>query len=386
MNVKPIAFAFILCCLIPCGVKAQTRSGLPKTIDDPPDPPPAWVPLGLPPSTRLYGIEFDRSTRRTEATGSDIWPVTWANNGHQYAAFGDGGGFGGSNQLGRVSMGVARIEGDLQNYQGINVWGGRNAENPAFFEENPAFGKGTGIISVAGKLYLWVGRPKLLGETGLAVSHDHGAHWELASWHWTIHDRVCAGTFLNCGQDNSAATDDFVYACFTRVVTPPFEDRGWFYERPGHVDLARAPKDRILEQSQWQWFTGFNQLGVPIWTDLIQERQPILVDPNGVKIVYACYQPAMQVYLMTYSPRDNAGNFALLEAEQPWGPWHTVAYLKDEPLFSPPAPNARVTTFQFSPKWWSHNGFEFGLIFNVGDDAWNTVRGRLMVKNLSENR
>ncbi len=76
-----------------------------------------------------------------------------------------------------------------------------------------------------------------------------------------------------------------------------------------------------------------------------------------------------------YTPRDTGGHFALFEAPQSWGPWSEVAYWKDHPLFMPPRPNNRVSIYHFAPKWWHSEGREFTLIFNVGDDAWNTVRG-----------
>jgi hypothetical protein len=69
---------------------------------------------------------------------------------------------------------------------------------------------------------------------------------------------------------------------------------------------------------------------------------------------------------------------ALFEAPQPWGPWRTVAYLQHYPLFLPPEENRRVSLFHFAPKWWRKDGWEFTLIFNTGDDAWNTVQGRLI--------
>ncbi len=60
----------------------------------------------------ITAIEFNHQSHRREAAGSDNWPVTWAVDGHLYATWGDGGGFGGSNQKGRVSFGTARIEGN----------------------------------------------------------------------------------------------------------------------------------------------------------------------------------------------------------------------------------------------------------------------------------
>ena len=55
---------------------------------------------GEPPYARseaIIGIEFDFASHRRLASGSDNWPMTWADDGHQYTAWGDGGGFGGSN-------------------------------------------------------------------------------------------------------------------------------------------------------------------------------------------------------------------------------------------------------------------------------------------------
>src|SRR5262245_60691408 len=59
-----------------------------------------------PPSPVITGVTFRDETARTLAPGSDIWPLTWAADGHQYTLFGDGGGFGGDNRDGRVSLGV----------------------------------------------------------------------------------------------------------------------------------------------------------------------------------------------------------------------------------------------------------------------------------------
>jgi len=339
--------------------------------------PPQWSTLPHPSSSYITGIEFDLDTRHTEAPGSDIWPITWADDDHQYAAFGDGGGFGGDNKLGRVSMGVARVEGDHDDYVGRNVWGGADAENPVQFQ-----GKGTGILSVDGILYMWVAGPAstTIPETQLAVSRDHSCTWQRADWLWTMHDRLFAGTFINAGRDYADAPDGYVYACFTRLDVLPTEPRSWIHEVPGRVDLARVPKDRILEQSAWEWFAGTAEEGQPRWTPDGAKRQHTFEDPNGIKVVSVCYQPVLRRYLLVYNPRDNRGNFALFEAPQPWGPWSEVAYLRAQPLFMPPEENTRVSIFHFAPKWWSSDGRQFTLIFNVGDDAWNTVRGRFTVR------
>jgi len=53
------------------------------------------------PSHRLDQLGLGRRSYR--ANGSDLWPVTWGKDGNVYTFFGDGGGFGGDNQRGRVS-------------------------------------------------------------------------------------------------------------------------------------------------------------------------------------------------------------------------------------------------------------------------------------------
>src|SRR5690349_16160459 len=61
-----------------------------------------------PPSPAIRSISWLWETRQTAAIGSDLWPVTWGPDNHLYAAWGDGGGFGGSDSDGRVAMGIAR--------------------------------------------------------------------------------------------------------------------------------------------------------------------------------------------------------------------------------------------------------------------------------------
>src|SRR6516162_5671567 len=69
-----------------------------------------------PPSRVIESITWHWETYRTAAPGSDLWPTTWGPDGHLYAAWGDGGGFGGTDSDGRVSMGFARIEGGPEKF------------------------------------------------------------------------------------------------------------------------------------------------------------------------------------------------------------------------------------------------------------------------------
>ncbi len=110
----------------------------------------AWA-QPYPASEVITSVVFDSGSHDPRAPGSDNWPITWADDGNQYTAWGDGGGFGGTNSDGRVSLGVARVEGPGDDYHGHNVWGGKDGDVAATFG-----GKSYGILSVGGVLYMWV--------------------------------------------------------------------------------------------------------------------------------------------------------------------------------------------------------------------------------------
>jgi len=61
--------------------------------------------LPYPRSTLIERMVWHWDTHTVAAPGSDLWPVTWGPDGDMYTAWGDGGGFGGSDREGRVSLG-----------------------------------------------------------------------------------------------------------------------------------------------------------------------------------------------------------------------------------------------------------------------------------------
>src|ERR1700733_11513878 len=84
------------------------------------------------PPSRMIGAvtwDFSAGTTSRRALGSDLWPCTWASDDNQYCAWGDGGGFDGNDDnIGRVSLGFARIAGipaadGSSGFTGKNVWG-----------------------------------------------------------------------------------------------------------------------------------------------------------------------------------------------------------------------------------------------------------------------
>lgn len=351
-------------------------------------------------SNYITDVKFDWSTFRELAPGSDIWPITWSDDDNMYTAFGDGGGFGGDNQLGRVALGVARISGDWDAYAGNNVWGGHNSIMDATFG-----GKSFGMISVKGVLYMWwagddsdiAGTQKwgdntILNECRIAVSFDHGKSWTLDEKMFQKSDLLYCPTFLNFGKDNHGARDKYVYSYFPRLnnVNELWYDSAKTPQarRPGNVDLARVPRNHIRDKSYYEFFAGFDSRGKPQWTSDFSPgaRQPVFVNKvGGVRTVSCTYNPGLKRYLLTTEHtrfgKANLGTVSIFEGEEPWGPWKTVLYgdnwgKEDGGL----GRHIGNLNFFFAPRWFSKDGRDFTMVTTAGD-SWGTVRGRFTIKD-----
>lgn len=340
------------------------------------------APPPYPPSPEIAGIEYDFKTHQRHAPGSDNWPATWGADGHLYTAWGDGGGFGGSNGRGRVFLGVARVEGDGITYTGKNIWGGYQATNPATIE-----GKSYGILSVGEVLYLWVApQPNPhLATSQIASSHDGGLTWRLADWKFTFGEGLTIPTFLNFGRDYAGARDGYVYSYYIQPAWGPgiakrTPAHTFDVHAPGHVHLSRVPKEAILDRTRYEFFSGLDTGGRPTWSGDLAKKRPVFSDPNGVGWnLSVTHNAGLKRYLLTTEHGEShAGKFGLFDAPEPWGPWTTVAY--DEAWGTGVI---EVTTFYwvFPTKWINREGTQFTLLFTGknSNDSFNTVGGRFLL-------
>lgn len=333
-----------------------------------------------PPSPVISDITFDWSTHERRGRGSDNWPITWADDDHQYTSWGDGGGFGGNNHDGRVSLGVARVEGDATSYEGFNVWGGKDPENPATFS-----GKSYGIISVEGVLYMWVSPgsgARNYDEARLYKSTDHGASWKAAIWAFVKSESLILPTFLQFGKDYQGARDNFVYIYANhfkpKLISIKHKLR---VQKPGEIALMRVPKTRIMDRSAYKFFAGLDGAGNPTWTTNLYEHKPIFTDPNGVGwTTSVSYDPGIGRYLLaTEHTASLRGNLGIFDAINPWGPWTTVSYTNS---FGAPTIEQSTFFWNFSNKWLSPDGNHFVCVFTGtgSNDSWNMVRGKFLLR------
>jgi hypothetical protein len=313
-------------------------------------PPYAHSPL-------LEDITWHWETYTTAALGSDLWPVTWGPDGELYAAWGDGGGFGGSDTDERVALGFARIEGTPEHWHGVNVNGGKNPEHPASF---PSKGKTTGLAFVDGVLYASV---NLQDGTWPDVNHvlawstNNGATWSRAPWFFGKgKGNFQPAKFLSFGRDYTGVPESL--AGYVYIYGPKQTGgRG----NGNRLYLARAPRSRLRERAAYQFFDQLDAGGKPVWVAESAQAQPVFTDSNGVTPGAVVYNPGLKRFLLTCY-HVGPGQLGVFDAPQPWGPWTTVAYYEH---WGNMGAKGEGLTCGFPQKWMSADGLTLWSIFSV---------------------
>lgn len=324
-----------------------------------------------PPSPVIAGITFDASSLIKAAPGSDQFGTTWASDDQLYVAWGDGGGFGGTNERGRASLGVGRITGHPPDWQGINVWGGVNPLS----SQPPTLGKtSSGVIAIAGVIYLYVVEQDVWTNNHLWKSTDLGLTWTDLGPLFQEPDAAFADPgILQFGRDYQGARDRYVYG---------YSEHPW----PDGLALFRVPKDRLAERNAYEFFAGTDTAGKARWTPDIRRMRPVFTDPAGTGWGVTCvYHRALKRYLLAVRHNGDSGEWGLFDAPEPWGPWTTVAYGEDFPewTYTPDPDGASADRpawmHTFPAKWMSADGRTLWQISDRGDQL-NLVRAELRLR------
>jgi hypothetical protein len=306
-----------------------------------------------PPSSVVTKLTWDPEVLRIGggSTG-DNWPITWGRDDAQYAAYGDGRGFG--NRDPRLTIGFVKILGDPPSHRGEDL--PTNIDAPE--GQGPRGIKASGLLSVDGVLYLFV-RNYRLGEewrhARLASSRDQGKTWTWAEWHFS--DTFGCPDFVQFGRDYDGARDGYVY-----LVSTDTDDA---YAYVSSLVLARVPRDAVTDRSRYEFYAGTGPDGAPRWSARLEERRPIFTDRNGTQRVSITYNAALRRYFLTTShvgpsgkQRSHTSALGVFDAPEPWGPWTTVSY---EDRWS-----GDTVTFhhKFPTKWMSADGRTMWLVFS----------------------
>lgn len=317
----------------------------------------------FPKSRVVSGLRIRLDTLVEQAEGSDNWAITWAADGAQYTTWGDGGGFDGTNREGRVSMGVARIDGPPDDFTATNVWGGVDARAHAAYP-----GKSYGVLAVGRDLWLWrtgkASHQSAFEIQDLFVSRDGALTFQPAGVAFTEEqfapgEGFFAPTFLQFGPGYRGARDGYVY-----VYAPEQTNEAWGIQKPGEIALMRVPVTKLADRSAYEFFAGFDSTGSPAWTTTLDERQPVFRDAkNGIMKTSVTWNAGLRRYFLITQQRQRwqGGYIGIYESTEPWGPWSTVLFenawkigLQD---------GIKSVYWNFSNKWTSRNGRCTALVY-----------------------
>jgi hypothetical protein len=294
-----------------------------------------------------------------KASGSDNWPITWADDDLLYTAYGDGRGFEPYLPV-KLSMGFASIRGSP------DAFSGRNIRSPSGEDLGDGRNgrKASGMLMVDGVLYVWVRNAE---NSQLGWSTDHARSWTWADWKFTT--SFGYPTFLNFGRNYAGARDGFVYIYS--------HDSDSAYQKADRMVMTRVPKNRLRDRSAYEFFMGLDHRGNPLWTKRIEERGAVFSHPGHCYRAGISYNAGLRRYLWCQihpeSPDSRGprfqGGFGIYDAPEPWGPWTAIFYTHDWDV-------GPGETSSFPTKWMSRDGKTLHLVFS-GDDHFS-VRGAFL--------
>lgn len=341
-----------------------------------------------PQSSVISGISFNFSTKKVYAPGSDNWAITWADDGHQYTTWGDGGGFGGTNSNGRVSLGFARVEGGKSSFNGVNVWGGANTSNGGNLG-----GKSLGILSLGARIHFWRnGTGSNVGafaQSELYFSDNHlqsvnPAGVKFVPGDFSNNKGFFSPTFLQFGKAYQGARDNYIY-----IYAPENQNGTWDVQKPGKITLIRVDSTQIHNKSAFKYFAGMTGSN-PQWSANINARQPVFSDPvNGVMRTSVSYNSGLNRYFLITQQvsryKSANAHIGIYDSPTPWGPWTTVIFQNawNTGLMSNSA--AKTVFWNFANKWLSTDGKTFVLVY-TDNDEWASVEGTFQTNTVTPNR
>lgn len=373
-------------------------------------------------------VKFKLDTVKRIGYRGDNWCITWAIDGSQIISMDDGNWLSQNQSMDDESWlangepyyhnYLYRIIGDADNFTREEISG-----YPQFFWQGQGW-FGYGICSVNGIIYSLVSKTPSDRWDGpfrgikMLKSSDNGKYWYrvnrkgrerllepadeareevnheemffLEEFGITKHGKTACPfsfcSFVQNGQDNIAAKDDYVY-----IYSPEGA-------QTNQLCLARANRNTIEKRDTWEYFSGWEG-NKPNWTKDIMSRNAVHVFPE--KNLHGEYfgwyswlpsvvwNPGLNLYIManggTYagdslsnSPEDyynrwmhtKTGSLGFWYSENPYGPWKQFYYTD---YWTVDDENNLTYQPKLSPKWISEDGKKMVLIWS---DAMKNEKGK----------
>ena len=312
-------------------------------------------------SKTILGIEWmgEEIPFPDSAKKGDTFPITWADDNNQYTSAGDP--LWGNKWDG---LDLECFTGDAPKYKIDKI-----NDMPDFKGYGGNGPKPTGLISIKGVLYLAF--QNLTGifvnagnaeyshgyDASIVFSTDHGKTWnpDITKNRTPIFPGRMFGApaFINYGKDNEGATDNYVYI---------ISGEGW--SNGSNCRLARAPADKIMDATAWQFVKENKSGNQPVWTNNIYDAIPVITHDEYLGAVDMVYITKLKRYLLlswhfkTYSDPNNGSEIVIYESPQPWGPFSLVCQEKWETNEKTPY-NPRIPL-----KWFDQDKLEGWILFS----------------------
>ena len=377
------------------------------------------------------GVSIDYSQVYRNSLTGDNYHVTWADDGYMYANQDDG-------------DPMFKLGGNEGRYFNNRTWRMTGTPDSVGFEylpNYPYYEKGGnwysyGIVSIDGILYSFITagggpensryhHPPFKG-TKLLYSTDHGNTWRLHDGRtdssvFTSEDPgemfFMEGQFKNgeeadprnafswitcvqMGQDGKAYNDGYVY-----FYSPDGFDRSTEHEvtikniKTGGVqlclsgdyyhhelNLARAPRDQILNKNAWEFFVKYDENGGAIWSENLYDRGVVCKYDSSWSFYSwspsIVYNEPLDLFIMINSangwyPVDKHNRFsgidrdnymALYYSEKPWGPW---TKFHEDTAWTADDPGNDMYQATLNPKWISSDGKEMYMMWSDRRDNYS---------------
>ncbi len=157
--------------------------------------------------------------------------------------------------------------------------------------------------------------------TGFGWQTPPEARAEYKGWKPMFPGNLFGGpSFIQFGQDNREAVDDYVYAV-----------SGDHWDNGSEMRLGRVSKDKILDRDAWEFAIPKADGGVE-WVKELDVSEPVLTIEGHLSLPEMVYIPSIKKYLLVtwalhtdFDAKDGS-ELTLLEADNPWGPFKLVYY------------------------------------------------------------
>ena len=291
-----------------------------------------------PPSPILAGISWSEASKQRHAADSDLWDSAWASDDTVVAGWGDGEGFSGR---AKAQMGFTQLSGSPSDgtLVGTDVFYGMGNPPECPGDSPPVLGgKPTGTAALPnGLIYsLHLSGADLGGgncaSQWLARSTDNGTSWtdHIGNIDWPDPNGFAPSAVLQYGRAQAGALapdrtgTPYLYLYGTKASRPVYEQY-----------LARVPASpahSIEALSAWQYYSGADASGNPLWSASSSLARPVWIDTNNGQWLEVTFDKAIGRYLAYndhgYSCQGQPceRQLSLFDAPSPWGPWTTFDY------------------------------------------------------------